>query len=365
MTRAVIITNMPAVYRADLFNLLSENDKIDISFLFVPEKNILYKKMIWAERDNTFYLKTNVFEHNSILKKIHYLAHYLLTKKPNKLIIGGIPIYFPIIILLKPFLRYKVFCWWAGNIYTEKKNIFRKIYRKLSSSFIDGYFFYSEQSYKYFNEQIKNIKDNYRIIGNNTRIITTECDHLINSKNLEVKGWHNLVSVGFQDKPKNTKLLLDALLILNKKGLEIKTYIIGDGPEMNNLYDYVDKIKLGNIYFLRDLPQEEVFNKLKESNIFIHPSYADRWPQVYNEAAICGIPILISERAGVTNEYTKKYKNSVLFNPFNANELASKIENIILDKNLSLELGAFVKKVALEHDGTQVANDILKLLHLD
>jgi len=171
-----------------------------------------------------------------------------------------------------------------------------------------------------------------------------------------------LISVGFQEKRKNTILLLKALSLLEERRINVRTIIVGDGPEMAPLKKYTQNKNLKTVYFLGNLAQHETFLHLKTSSLFIHCSYSDSWPQVYNEAAYCSLPILISDRAGVNNEYTNKYNDLVLFDPFNEEDLARKIEFLIGHREVLEELGRFSYEDIVKNDGQKVMASFMELV---
>ena len=365
MNKVLIVTNIPAAYRVDFFNLLAADEEIDFNFLFIPEKNSSHKEIIWGDNSNPFFGKSFFIKNGPGIKFLRSLTKQISKCKPNKVVVGGIPHYFPVIVFISFFLRYKIYCWWAGHAYTEKRNILKRYFRTLFSIFIDGYFFYSEYAYKYFFNHIRPIKKQYKIVGNNTRLAAIEMERFLPS-NYEQKLDHNcfsLISIGFQEKRKNTILLLEAISILNSNNnWKINTIIIGDGPELQKLKLWKRKNNLSCVNFIGNLSPENVLKRLINSSLLIHPSYSDSWPQVYNEAAFCSIPILISSRAGVINEYTKKYKNLVLFDPFSPDELAQKIAVLLSNENIRNELGTFAHREAIDNDGRKVLVDFKELL---
>jgi len=339
MNRVLLISNIPSNYRVDFYNKLIDNKEINVSFIFIPPRNIEHKKLIWGASHNKFYSKSDFIESKSLIKTWSVLLFKIMKMRPKRIIVGGIPAYFPILVLLKPFINYSVFCWWGGTIYTEPDNWIRTTYRKISAKFIDGYFFYSKESYNYFNNIIRTVKCSFRIVGNNTRIGVTpgsiSRDPLL--KIPREKDVNYIITIGFQGRPKNTIVLLEALTLLSGEMYRIETLVVGDGPEIPNIKEFIKARELQNVHLLGNLSPDKVLEVLKDCTIFVHPSIADRWPQVFNEASLFGIPIIISTRSGVSNEYTERYKENVLFDPCDPVELARKLEALLRDEKLRSE----------------------------
>lgn len=364
MIKVLLISNIPATYRVDFYNKLIDSEKLNVSFIFIPSSIIDHKKLIWGESHNNFYRKSDFIEFGSLIKTWSVLLFKIIQQRPNRIVVGGIPAYFPILVLLKPFMHYSVFCWWGGTIYTEPDNWFKTTYRKILARFINGYFFYSKESYDYFNNIIRKVKGSFKIVGNNTRIgLTLRSDFIDPRLKIEKeKDVNYIITIGFQGRHKNTIGLLKALKLLSEEHLRVETIIIGDGPEIPNISEFIKIHELQNVHLLGNVKPESVLELLKHCTIFVHPSIADRWPQVFNEASLLGIPILISTRSGVSNEYTERYIENVIFDPFNPVELARKIESLLKDEKLRSELGSYAKEIANTRDGNSVINDFNDLL---
>lgn len=350
MKRLLLISNIPASYRVDLYNLLATTDQIDCYFLFISEKDTSHKKIIWGSNDNHFY-KKSVFIGNKIsFYKFLLIAKHILLIRPQNIVIGGIPAYYLVVFLMKLFLNFKIFCWWAGNKFTEPKNKLKFLYRIISAKSISGCFFYSDYSKDYFLKNIKNLKPTqFKVIGNNTRVPQ------IYSKNKDATKKNfifRITTIGFQEKRKNTILLLKSLtkLCLNNIFIEV----IGDGVELMKLKKFALEHNLTNVSFLGKIAPDEVLRQISISSLLIHTSLSDSWPQVINEAAINRIPYLISTRSGVSNAYTKKFFEIVCFNPENENDLAKKIQHLIDNPDLLNYLGDYAQKDAMANNGKKV-----------
>jgi glycosyltransferase involved in cell wall biosynthesis len=93
---------------------------------------------------------------------------------------------------------------------------------------------------------------------------------------------------------KNVDVLLHAIEILKKKGITLKTFIIGDGPEMDNLKNISKKLGLNNeVKFFGFLPQHtDVYGLMKSSKIFVLPSTREGFGIVVIEANAAGLPVI-------------------------------------------------------------------------
>lgn len=359
MNKTLIITNIPSSYRVDLFNALSLESKIDFHFLFIPNKSVSHKDMIWGEKNNSFFKKTTILDNNFFV-----IARFLKKNKFDSIIVGGIPIYFSLLVAFKVRYNTRLYCWWAGTNYTEGKSVLKKFYRTFFSYFIDGYFFYSKLSYNYFNCYIRKLKNNFKIIGNNTRFAKIETEKINSIEFVQNNtSQFQIINVGFQEKRKNTIILLKAVQLLQEKGYNINTLVVGDGPELHYLIEYAKINNLINTSFLGNLNYENVYKNLLESDLLVHTSMSDSWPQVFNEAAYCGLAVLVSEESGVSNKYCEEHKNNINFKSANYQDLSIKIEKLVKDQVLLSQLKKAAYENAINYDGRKVLSAIVNLLN--
>lgn len=121
---------------------------------------------------------------------------------------------------------------------------------------------------------------------------------------------------------KNYDCIFKACEILNKKLISnFKVFITIKQKE---------KINSRNIFFLGNLPREEVIKRYKDS-VLIFPSYIETLGLPLVEARKAGTIILTSD-CEFSHELLDDYKNVYFFNPFNPNELAKLIEDKINGK---------------------------------
>lgn len=132
---------------------------------------------------------------------------------------------------------------------------------------------------------------------------------------------------------KNHKIIIEASKALKEKGIEdYKIILTINGDENNhsiNLYNEVVNKSLP-IDFIGILSLDEVF-ELYTKSILIFPSYIEAF----------GLPILESRlHKGIvfacncpfSNEILEGYSNSYFFDPFDANELSSLMEDVLVGK---------------------------------
>jgi glycosyltransferase involved in cell wall biosynthesis len=102
--------------------------------------------------------------------------------------------------------------------------------------------------------------------------------------------------------------------------------IAGDGPERENLQQFVQRNRIKSVIFLGGLSREEVFESMKKTKFLLFPSeWYEGLPMIIAEAYACGIPVIAS-RLGAMAEIVQEGKTGLLFTPGNAADLAAKVQ---------------------------------------
>ena len=102
----------------------------------------------------------------------------------------------------------------------------------------------------------------------------------------------NLIYTGTFTKRKGVELLLQAIKELNLQNLNL--VIIGpilDGADLFAKYS-------GLFTYYDFLHHEELVKHLRQSDVYVFPSYLDSWAMTVVEAMACGLPVIVSESTG-------------------------------------------------------------------
>jgi glycosyltransferase involved in cell wall biosynthesis len=135
-------------------------------------------------------------------------------------------------------------------------------------------------------------------------------------------------------KYKGFKLLLNSFYEAQKEYKKIKLILIGDGNYINNLRTNISLLSLDDkVEILRNLSDNDLLKVFKESDLFILPSIDERegWGMVASEALSLGIPVIVSNRAGIS-EFISKNKFGTIISP-NVQEIKNAILRIINNYN--------------------------------
>lgn len=139
---------------------------------------------------------------------------------------------------------------------------------------------------------------------------------------------------------------------------EAQLAIIGTGSieVLNELRYKIRRLRLeGNIRFLGFLSEEEKYQVLKRSRLYVLPSYEEGIPITFYEAMYCGLPVVTYYLP--TYEDIKDYIVAVPLG--DVRKLAEAIIKVLSDENLAFELSNRGKGFAKEHTWDKVADCII------
>nr|WP_263325070.1 glycosyltransferase [Neobacillus sp. Marseille-Q6967] len=166
------------------------------------------------------------------------------------------------------------------------------------------------------------------------------------------KNMINLITIARLHKDKGIDRLIRAFSKGYKNNNKLRLYIIGDGPEENNLKKLTQELKINSaVYFLGKQLNPYIY--LSESSIYIHPSINESFGIVLLEALYLGLPV-VSTKCGGPEEILDHGKYGLLVenSQEGLNEALIKIaenhEQILKFKNVSkLRANEFVMNVMM------------------
>ena len=140
---------------------------------------------------------------------------------------------------------------------------------------------------------------------------------------------------------------IEAIKILNKKGLEASYQIVGDLDPGN-----LTSAKQKDIEQWQSIPnltvvgyQKNMATVFKHSNIVVLPSYREGLPKVLIEAAACGRAVITTDVPGC-RDAIEANKTGLLVAAKSSTELACSIERLIIDADLRVKMGAAGRQLA-------------------
>ena len=142
----------------------------------------------------------------------------------------------------------------------------------------------------------------------------------------------------------------DALSILQEKGIKYRFVIMGDGPLKNRFVEYARKKGI-NAEFTGTLNYPDMVRRLCECDIALNPIMLGAAQSIINKHAdyvAAGLPIISTQESKEFRQLIDDY--SMGFNCRNGEpkDMAEKMERLIYDEKLRLEMGKNARRCAQE-----------------
>jgi len=161
---------------------------------------------------------------------------------------------------------------------------------------------------------------------------------------------------------KGVKVLLDAVIEINKKIKDFNVSIAGSGDDLEEMKIYAKDKNLDNINFLGKISDEQKKELMQKSWVFVNPSSKEGWGIVNIEANYFGTPVVGSDVSGIKDSIIDG-KTGLLFKENDSQDLANKIENLLGDKTLRNKLAKQGEKWAKEFDWNKKAREYMDFLN--
>lgn len=224
-----------------------------------------------------------------------------------------------------------------------EKNFLKKSAKNILYKLKADYFIYKEKKliniydeFLVLTEQDKEQWNNNKIkvIPNPLPFYSTEVSSLKNKK---------IISIGRLEKQKGYDILIDAWNIISKKYPNWILEIYGEGSERENLQNKINKLGLEKSFLLKGI-EKNIQNKYLESSIYVMSSRYEGMPMVLLEAMSCGLPVVSFDCPCGPKDIIKDNEDGFLVKFGNIEQMAEKIEELILDEEKRKLLGKNARK---------------------
>jgi len=166
-----------------------------------------------------------------------------------------------------------------------------------------------------------------------------------------------ILSVGRLVSKKGFKDLVDALALLQRKGLHVRADVYGGGPLRPELEARAHRLGLdGRLTFHGARLQDEILAAYRRATVFVlapvvtNDGDRDGIPNVLVEAMASGVPVVATKISGIPELITDGI-DGLLVNEHDPAALAGAIERVLIDSELAEQLGrAGRRRVEREFD---------------
>lgn len=127
-------------------------------------------------------------------------------------------------------------------------------------------------------------------------------------------------------------IVLEAIGILKKKGIDVKHKFLGEGPLLDSLKKRCRELGIEeNVEFMGHVKHHEVSQYLKDSQIKILGSRLESCPHVVGEAMMVG-PVVVSTRCKGAEELIQNGKTGIIVKENTPEAIASEIMKLLVNK---------------------------------
>ena len=149
----------------------------------------------------------------------------------------------------------------------------------------------------------------------------------------------HLVCVGRLVKEKAQDVLLEALAILLKRGLDVRLTLVGNGIAEEQIKQVARNLDLqSHVTFTGALSQPDTHAILQSADIFVLPSFAEGIPVALMEAMAMEIPCISTTVMGIPELITNG-QDGILVQPGSVDDLAAALQVMIADSELRQTIG--------------------------
>ena len=165
---------------------------------------------------------------------------------------------------------------------------------------------------------------------------------------------------------KGLEFAIEAFKQVSQENNNLKYIIIGDGPLKDQLMKKVEELSLVNKNtFLGDTTNEVALDYIAQSTLFVLPSVIapdgdrDGIPTVLIEAMYLKTPVISSRVSGIP-ELVCDGVNGFLTEPGNVKQIAEKMNKLLSNKSLRIEMGEQAREKVKEE--FNIENSVIKLI---
>lgn len=168
-----------------------------------------------------------------------------------------------------------------------------------------------------------------------------------------------LISIGRLDKNKNHQFLIDVVLELKNRKIPIHLTIVGEGNQRSALQEKITRLDLSNQISLVG-SQERVEAFLWNTDLYVHGAITEGFGLTLIEAMSCGLPVVCTDGKG-NRDLIQEGENGFMVGERNPKLVADKIEILLKNDNLRLEMGEKARKFAQGFGMEKYVESLLRL----
>lgn len=231
------------------------------------------------------------------------------------------------------FLRTKVVSWEHYNYYTKTESVVRRISRKAAAFFSNALVTLTQQDVSFYRKHCI-CRTHLLSIPN----FVPSVDNLYNSSSKKI------LAIGHLEYRKGFDLLIKAWALLSPEVRnKWQLFIVGEGPEKQNLQAQIEKENLTDEIFISPLTTE-INVYYRQTSIYAMTSRAEGLPMVLLEAKSYGIPLIAFDCSTGPSEIINDNEDGFLIPAFDVPLFAEKLQLLMEKEFLRLNMSIVAKQ---------------------
>lgn len=283
----VLITNVPAVYRIDLYEKLGNSD---------------WKMLFYARHSTALKYCTDDRAHSFPSEDVSLASIFfrLVLLRPSVVVCINASLFTLVCGVYSWLFRKRFVIWWAGTELSERNAGFlKRVFRRFVFRFADAFIVYSEHAGSYLSTLGVN-EQKITVLGNMTFDPARFRSKVDGERATRTSHPRTLLSVANLVERKNHVFLLQVFAELRTEFPDLRLVIAGEGPERRRLESMIRDLDLKGVELRGHVHREEMPALFAEADVFVHPAAMDQWPQALNEAMAAGVPVVVSPQSGIS-----------------------------------------------------------------
>ena len=136
--------------------------------------------------------------------------------------------------------------------------------------------------------------------------------------------------------------------------------LLGDGDERPALEQQISDLNLtDSVTILPGRAWFQVPELLALSTVLVLPSRSEAWGLVVNEAMVCGLPVIVSNRCGCVHDLVRQGENGFIFDPDQPDELTYNLVQFMDNRVDIQQMGQAGRSIIQPYSPAAVAQEML------
>ncbi|MEZ5039044.1 MAG: glycosyltransferase family 4 protein [Saprospiraceae bacterium] len=172
----------------------------------------------------------------------------------------------------------------------------------------------------------------------------------------------NIFTILFVGRLHDIKRPLDLIKAVASIKTPAQIIFIGDGLLREKIISYCKEVNFKNYFITGFLNQKEILKYYLIGDVMVLPSESETWGLVVNEAMNFNLPIIVSDKVGCGPNLCTK-SNGFIFQKGNISSLTNKINSLIDNRELCIEMGNESGKIIEQYSYDSIIKNILASLN--